>query len=94
MADKVNNYAASDLAQAQQAALELADALMTQPADIDAALVARLGSHFTPDQIVELTLDIMKWNYQKVAVALRVDVEVSPGELVDLRFDTDGHWVR
>lgn len=94
MAAKVNGYGASDLPNAQQAALALADALMTQPTAIDTALTARLNQHFTPDQIIELTLDIMKWNYQKVAVALRVDVEVSPGELVDLRFDADGHWVR
>ena len=49
---------------------------------------------FNDDQIVELTLDVMKWNYQKVAVALGVDREVVPGELTDLVFDDDGNWVR
>ena len=67
---------------------------MTQPGDIDEALTAQLREHFSDDQIVELTLDVMKWNYQKVAVALRVDAEVVPGELTDLIFDADGHWVR
>jgi hypothetical protein len=82
------------LTAAQRAALRLADALMTQPGEIDAELAAELRRFFTDDQIVELTLDVMKWNYQKVAVALRIDAEVRPGELTDLVFDDDGHWVR
>jgi hypothetical protein len=36
----------------------------------------------------------MKWNYQKVPVSLGVDFEVRPGELAELRFDADGHWMR
>ncbi len=90
----MNGYEATDLDAAQQAALRLADLLMTQPGEIDGALAAELRHHFSEDQIVELTLDIMKWNYQKVAVALRVDAEVVPGQLTDLVFDDDGHWVR
>jgi len=94
MAAKVNGYGATDLSDAHKAALRLADLLMTQPGEIDDSLVAELQGHFSRDQIIELTLDVMKWNYQKVAVALRVDVEVRPGELVDLNFDADGHWIR
>lgn len=94
MAAKANNYRASDLDEPQRAALRLADALMTQPGDIDDGLVRDLRRHFSSEQILELTLDVMKWNYQKVAVALRVDVEVVPGELTDLVFDAQGHWVR
>lgn len=94
MAAKVNGYTQSDLAAAQQAALALADLLMTQPGQINDDLRVELERHFTTDQILELTLDVMKWNYQKVAVAFRVDVEVAPGELTDLVFDDQGHWVR
>ena len=94
MAAKVNGYTDSDLGAAQRAALQLADLLMTQPSEIDNSLRAELQCHFTSDEILELTLDVMKWNYQKVAVAFRVDVEVVPGELTDLVFDEDGHWVR
>jgi hypothetical protein len=36
----------------------------------------------------------MKWNYQKIPVALRTDVEVRPGELTPLLFDENGDWVR
>ncbi len=68
--------------------------MMTRPGDIAAELSARLRDHFTPEQIIELTLDVMKWNYQKIPVALGVDREVVPGQLTDLVFDADGNWVR
>ena len=94
MAAKVVDHHQSDLDDAHKAALRLADHLMTQPGAIPADDVAELRNHFTEQQIIELTLDVMKWNYQKVAVGLGTDVEVSPGELVDLHFDEQGHWAR
>ena len=94
MADKIDQYWASDLPDHRKAALRLADALMTQPGSIDAALRAELRRHFTDDQILEITVDVMKWNYQKVSVALGVDAEVKPGELADLMFDEQGHWMK
>jgi len=75
-------------------ALALADALMTQPASLPDDTVAALREHFTDEQLVELTLDVMKWNAQKVPVALGTDVWLRPGELTDLIFDDDGNWVR
>ena len=94
MAAKVARYESSDLDERYKVALRMADALMTRPGDIPASLRADLGRHFTDEQILELTLDVMKWNYQKVSVALGVDAEVRPGELTDLVFDENGHWVR
>ena len=82
------------LTQAQQVALELADQLMTHPGRVPDGLRERLHEHFSREQIIELTLDVMKWNYQKIPVALATDREVVPGELADLVFDADGHWVR
>jgi ABC-type uncharacterized transport system YnjBCD ATPase subunit len=79
---------------AQRAALALADALMTQPSSLSAATVDELHRHFTDEQLVELTVDVMKWNAQKVAVALGVDDWIRPGELSDLRFDDQGNWIR
>ncbi len=67
---------------------------MTDPAGISDDLRTRLRHHFVPDQIIELALDVMKWSYQKVPVALGVDQEVRPGRLTDLVFDDDGNWVR
>ena len=67
---------------------------MTRPGDLSDADLAELRTHFTESQMVELTLDVMKWNYQKVSVATGTDVEIVPGKLADLIFDDDGHWVR
>lgn len=78
----------------QRAALALADTMMTQPSSLSDAAVDELRVHFTGDQLVELTLDIMKWNGQKVLVALGSDVWLQPGELTDLAFDEHGNWVR
>jgi hypothetical protein len=77
-----------------RAALALADAELSQPGALAAELVAQLDSHFTYAEVIELTLDVMKWSYQKVPVALGVDREVKPGELTDLTFDADGKPVR
>lgn len=84
----------ADLSAAQKAALALADAMMTAPSKMADSLVAELRSHFTNDQLIELTLDIMKWNAQKVPVALGTDVWLAPGQLSDLVFDDNGNWVR
>ena len=94
MAAKVNHYESSDLADHHKAALRLADAMMTQPGSISDEFTSQLHEHFTSDQIIELTLDVMKWNYQKVMVALRTDAEMRPGELADLVFNERGHFVR
>ena len=67
---------------------------MTRPGDLSDDDLAELRRHFTDSQMVELTLDVMKWNYQKVSVATGTDVEIVPGVLADLIFDDDGHWVR
>lgn len=86
--------AGESLTAAHRAALALADAEMSAPGSLTSALAAELREHYTDQQLIELTLDVMKWNYQKIPVALGVDVEVRPGELTDLRFDADGNWVR
>ena len=66
---------------------------MTDPAGATPDFRARLAAHFSRDQVIELALDVMKWSYQKVPVALGTDVEVVPGELTDLAFDADGRWI-
>ena len=77
-----------------RAALALADALMTQPSSLSDDDLTALHEHFDHDQLIELTLDVMKWNAQKVPVALGTDVWLAPGELSDLVFDDAGRWVR
>src|SRR5262249_24970162 len=90
MAAKVDRYEASDLAERHKVALRLADALMTLPGSISAELREQARGHFSEEELVELTLDGMKWNYQKVPVALGTDEEVKRGELTELAFDADG----
>jgi hypothetical protein len=68
--------------------------LVIQPVQIGEDLAAELRCDFADEQILQLTLDVLKWNYQKVAVALRVNNEVVPGKLTDALFDADGQWVR
>jgi len=66
--------------------------LMTQPNAITEELLMELRSFFSDDQLIELTLDVMKWNYQKVSVALGTDREIREGELSELHFDENGKW--
>ena len=91
MAAKIDRYESSDLSERQKAALRLADAMVTMPGSIDAALRDELHRHFDDDEILEITLDMMKWSYQKVSVALGTDAEVTPGKLTTYEFDTTGH---
>ena len=77
-----------------RAALALADSVMAQPSSLTEAEVDALRHYFTDEQLIELTLDIMKWNAQKVSVALGTDVWLQEGELSDLVFDEQGNWVR
>ena len=74
------------------AAAAFATGLMTQPNSITQELLAELREFFSDDQLIELTLDVMKWNYQKVSVALGTDREIRDGELSELHFDENGKW--
>jgi alkylhydroperoxidase family enzyme len=73
MFDKIDHYEDSDLAESHKAALRLVDAIITQPTEIDPSLVAQVHQHFTPPQVIEIVLDVMRNSCQKVAVALAVD---------------------
>jgi len=90
MADEVDHYESSDLAERHKVALRVADALMSQPGSISPQLRSQVQEYFSEPEILELTLDVMKWNYQKVSVALGIDAEVTPGQLTDLHFDSTG----
>jgi len=73
MFDKIDHYEDSDLVESHKVALRLVDAIITQPTEIDPALVAQVHEHFTPPQVIEIVLDVMRNSCQKVAVALAVD---------------------
>ena len=75
-----------------EAATAFATGLMTQPNSITQELLEELREFFSDDQLIELTLDVMKWNYQKVSVALGTAREIRDGELSELHFDENGKW--
>ena len=77
MIAEIEHYERSDLAERHKLALRLADAVMRQPNDLSPEFVRDLHAEFSNEELLELTLDIMKWNYQKVPVALRTDVPLS-----------------
>ena len=73
MFDQIDHYESSDLVESQKVALRLIDAIITQPTEIDESLVAQVHQYFTPPEVIELVLDVMRNSCQKVAVALAVD---------------------
>jgi alkylhydroperoxidase family enzyme len=89
LAAKVDVYETSDLDERLKVALRLTDAVIVDPSCVDAALAAQLHEHFSEAQIAELMHDIVKWSFQKVLVALRLDVPVRDGLSV-LSFDAHG----
>lgn len=76
-----SDFEGADLSAATKAALRYADVYMTDPANITDAIKADLFQHFTRDQVVQLTLELSSWNYQKTLVALRIDKAVHEGKL-------------
>jgi len=94
--DEVERAARGDdghLLERHRLIVALADALMTQPGQIDDRLMADLRAHFTVDQLVEITLKTMKYNTQKVSVALGTDRAVTPDRIGQVRWNLDGTYV-
>lgn len=90
MTAKIARFETSDLPERHKVALRFADAMMTQPALMSSELKQQLHQHFSDAELLEMSLDVMKWNYQKVPVALRTDAEPAPGQLTMLAFDDEG----
>jgi alkylhydroperoxidase family enzyme len=65
MAGMVDDYESSDLAERHKVALRLADAMMSQPGSIRPQLRSDGHEHFSDQEILELTLDVMKWNTRR-----------------------------
>jgi alkylhydroperoxidase family enzyme len=86
---KIDRYESSDLDERAKVALRLTDAIVTQPAHMDAALVAQAHAHLSEPEIVELVLDVMRNAANKVAVAFGADEpHVAEGiELYDVLAD-------
>ncbi|ONH32601.1 hypothetical protein BL253_04610 [Pseudofrankia asymbiotica] len=74
----------------RRAALRYADAHMTGPRQITPELRAELRTHFSAAQLVELSLDVTAWNYQKTLVALDLDAPASGEGLTGMAINADG----
>ncbi|MEO6793156.1 MAG: carboxymuconolactone decarboxylase family protein [Mycobacterium sp.] len=81
------------LSERQRAALRYVDALIWTPAHIDAEVAAGVRRHFTDDEAVELTLDVMRNAGNKIAVALAADAPRVAEGTERYLLDTDGQTV-
>lgn len=66
---------------------------MTRPGDLDGATVAALRATFTREQLVELTLKTLKFNTQKINVALGTHRWHTAGEVASARWNANGVFV-
>ncbi|BBX15898.1 carboxymuconolactone decarboxylase family protein [Mycolicibacterium duvalii] len=64
---------ADALSEAHKAALRYVDALVWSPSRIDDDVVAGMHTHFTSDQQLEITLDVMRNAANKIMVSLGAD---------------------
>jgi hypothetical protein len=71
--DKVDRFADSDLDDRRKTALLITEAVIIRPDSLDDALVVHAHEQFTPAQLVELVLDVMRNSANKVAVAFGAD---------------------
>lgn len=88
-AAKIDHYETSDLPERAKVALRLTDAVILDPAAAGPELRAAARQHFSPAEIAELLLDVVKWSHQKASVALRIEPPPREG-LTRLQFDESG----
>jgi alkylhydroperoxidase family enzyme len=71
----VDHYRDSDLLPVQQAALALADAYLTSPADMTDAVKDEVASQLSAAQAIEIVLKLMGFSSDKAMVALGLDLD-------------------
>ena len=92
--DDVDSYESSVLlTDAHKAALRYTDALIWSPTDIAPDIAADVVRHFTPEQVRELTLDVMRNASNKIAVALAADAPHVEQGTERYIIDADGQTV-
>jgi alkylhydroperoxidase family enzyme len=90
----IERFEASELlTDRQKAALRYADALIWSPGHIDRGIVAVVRAHFSNDQAVELTFDVMRNASNKVAVALAGDAPRVESGTEEYLLDANGQTV-
>jgi hypothetical protein len=71
----VDHYEDSDLSPDRKAAIRLADAYLTSPAQMSDDVRKEVLTHFDPAQVTEIVLKLMGYSSDKVMVALGLDLE-------------------
>ncbi len=66
---------------------------MTRPGDLDDDTVTQLRAAFTDEQLVELTLKVLKFNTQKLQVTLGTHRWITAEEIDMMRWNVDGAYV-
>lgn len=90
--EAVDHYRESDLTPAQQAALALTDAIIWTPSGLLAHDVDEVREHLSPEQAVEVVLDVTRNAANKIAVALGADApEVDGVQLFEV--DAEGQLI-
>jgi alkylhydroperoxidase family enzyme len=74
--DKIDFYETSDLDERSKVALRLTDAVLWQPAAYPSGLVEQVRATFSPQETLEIVLDLVRNAANKVAVALQADQPV------------------
>src|ERR1700719_898859 len=75
MLSEVDHYRESDLSPAQRAALALADAYLTSPAEMSESVREEVAAQLSPAQVVEVVLKLMGYSSDKAMVALGLDFD-------------------
>jgi alkylhydroperoxidase family enzyme len=75
MLDAVDQYEQSEFSPAQKAALRLADAYLTAPAEMTDFVKEDVAAHLSPTQAVELVVKLMGFSSDKVMIALGLDMD-------------------
>ena len=63
------------------------------PDDLDDETVRQVRDRFSPEQNVEIVLKVLKFNTQKVMVALGTHTWLTPEQIACVRWNTEGTYV-
>jgi len=91
---EIERYETSDrVSDRHKAALRYVDALIWSPARIESEVAAGMRAHFTEDEALELTFDVMRNACNKIAVSLAADAARVEEGTEEYSIDADGQTV-
>lgn len=91
---QIEQFESADaLTDAQKAALRYADALIWTPSQIDDNVAAGVNKHFSQDEALELTFDVMRNACNKIMVSLGADAPLVEEGIELFSVEADGQTV-